>query len=144
MSEDLKAPFVATLKAGTTFDSPWLVVSGNTATELKSRLDEITMAQLEGHIATAGSQLQAAYNAAKGLGATPVAQAPVQRAAPAAVQQAPAPSGGPQDGQQHPTGRACEHGVYVYKAGVSKAGNSYRMWKCPANFRTECKPDFIR
>jgi hypothetical protein len=54
----------------------------------------------------------------------------------------------PQQGQQQQAAPAqggvtvCEHGQYIWKDFVSKAGNNVKGFFCPANFRTQCKPDF--
>jgi hypothetical protein len=38
--------------------------------------------------------------------------------------------------------QACEHGQYIWKDFVSQKGNQVKGFFCPANFRTQCKPDF--
>lgn len=53
----------------------------------------------------------------------------------------------PQQGQQQAApqgggGPSCEHGAYIWKDFVSQKGNAVKGWFCPANFRTQCKPDF--
>ncbi len=76
-------------------------------------------------------------------------QAPAQ---PAQQFQAPGQPAGvvqfPQQGQPQQQAPAqggvtvCEHGQYIWKDFVSKAGNNVKGFFCPANFRTQCKPDF--
>lgn len=65
-------------------------------------------------------------------------------AAQAALGTTPAPAPVvPGGGAQHPGAKACEHGVYIYKSGTSKAGNAYKLWSCPAPGKTNCPAEFI-
>lgn len=62
----------------------------------------------------------------------PPAQAP-QGNAPAAAQQAP---GGEK--------RFCKHGEMVFKSGVSKAGNAYKLFSCTAPRDQQCKAEYLK
>lgn len=144
MSEDLKAPFVATLKAGQGFDSPWLVVSANTTSELADRLIEVNQFNLEGIIAASAAQLQAAYAAAKGAGATPVAQAPRPPEVIAGQIVGNAPTYAPPAAVPAGNAPSCPHGPREWKDFTSKAGNHVKGWFCAASFRTDCKPQYAK
>lgn len=140
-----------TLKGGTGFDSPWIVVYGDSPSEVEGKLREI------GGVVTAtieaANALKAANNAAPLLSQGQEAQAapaPVQQqttpagwgqsaepvptwAAQSAQPQAPQQSFGPQNGSPHPEGKQCQQcgQVVQYKAFTSKAGKPMKLWTCP-------------
>jgi hypothetical protein len=88
----------ATLKAGTGFDAPWVVVSADTSGELRDRLGEIEQSGALVDVSRVAKAFQG-YAAVGGtLGARPVD-------APGSAQQQPpaqAPQGPPQGAQQQP------------------------------------------
>ncbi|QGJ94816.1 hypothetical protein SEA_BLINN1_55 [Mycobacterium phage Blinn1] len=51
----------------------------------------------------------------------------------------------PQAAQQAPGGekRFCEHGEMVFKSGISKAGNAYKLFSCTAPRDQQCKPQYL-
>lgn len=69
-------------------------------------------------------------------------------AAPAPQQQVnqPNPSRAPQAAQEAPNGekRFCEHGEMVFKSGVSKAGNAYKLFSCTAPREQQCKAQYLK
>lgn len=144
MSEDT-APIVVTLKAGTGYDSPWLVIRGSNPDEVVTKLrslDGVIEATLEAAGAfaagrTFGATAQSAPQAAPApfeqqaapqgpppaWGQTPAAQQ--QGAAPA--QQAPVRS--KYAGQPHPEGKTCSICPNVLEK--KKTQNGKDVWRCP-------------
>ena len=136
----------ATLKGGTGYDAPWIVVYANDPNELKAKLSGIAEAGVLQATVDAANLLKGANNAGPITG--PAQQAPPQAApAPQPVQQQPwgqqAPSptqqpaqqaaGGPVNGSPHPEGKQCTQcgSVLQWKAFTSKAGKNLKMWTCP-------------
>lgn len=133
-----------TLKAGTGYDSPWVVVYGDSPAEVEGKLSDID--GLLKAAVTAGATLRSLHTLESGgVPATPIAQEPAPQAAPAQQaggwsnspqQAAPAWSGANQGGalqagSPHPEGLTCPscgQGV-VYK--LAKGG-SLKMWTCPS------------
>lgn len=132
MSEDT-APIVVTLKAGTGYDAPWLVIRGydpdDVVTKLRS-LDGVIEATLE----TAG-----AFVAGRSFGK------PVQQEAPVAPpteqprqqgwgqqqsqpQQASQPPRSKFGGQLHPEGKTCEICPNVLELKKTQTGKA--KWQC--------------
>lgn len=60
---------------------------------------------------------------------------------------APARGGGaaPQQAQEAPGGekRFCSHGEMVFKSGVSKAGNAYKLFSCTAPRGQQCPAQYL-
>lgn len=54
----------------------------------------------------------------------------------------------PPDPQAPGPAPICKHNMPMqYKSGISKAGNSYKMWVCPTGLKTEqggCAPQWIK
>jgi hypothetical protein len=52
----------------------------------------------------------------------------------------------PQGATQAPNGetRSCSHGQMVFKSGVSKAGNAYKLFSCTAPRDQQCKAQYLR
>lgn len=63
-----------------------------------------------------------------------------------ATQAAPAYGAPPQGATQAPGGekRFCSHGEMVFKSGVSKAGNAYRLFSCTAPREQQCKAEYLK
>lgn len=128
----------ATLKGGTGYDSPWVVVYANTPDELKTRLEGVASSGVLQATVDAANLLKGTNNAAPLTQPAPQAapQQPAQQPQSPWGQPQQAPqqnAGGPQNGQPHPEGKQCQQcgTVLKYKSGTSKAGNAYRMWACP-------------
>lgn len=135
----------ATLKGGTGFDAPWVVVYGNTPDEVEGKLRGVIQTGLIEATVEAANALKAANNAGPlaPQGQEAVQQAPAQQAPPApaqpqgwgqqAPQQQPAPQAGPVNGTPHPEGKTCPAcgQVVQYKAFTSKAGRDFKLWSCP-------------
>lgn len=141
----------ATLKGGTGYDAPWVVIYANDPGELKAKLAGIAEQGVLQATVEAANLLKGANNAAPLLAggeqaappqqapAQPVQQAPQQSAwGQQPVQQQPfqqqAPQGGFQQGgefqkgQPHPQGTACHCGqVLVF----SPTQNGKKKFQCP-------------
>lgn len=126
-----------TLKGGTGFDAPWVVVRAGSissalsqlkayAAELKELLDTAT--KVGGYFARNGAQKPAG-----GSGQTAGTSAPANDKP--AYQQAPG-------GQQ----KFCSHGEMTFRSGVGKAsGKAYKGFFCPSSNRDEqCEAQFLR
>ena len=69
------------------------------------------------------------------------------RRAGVVTQQATPPAGAaPQASQEAPGGekRFCKHGEMVFKSGVSKAGNAYKLFSCTAPRDQQCKAEYLK
>lgn len=126
-----------TLKGGTGFDAPWVVVRAGSissalaqlkgyANELKELLDTAT--KVGGYFARNGAQKPVNGTAAPAGNQAPASDKP-------AYQQAPG-------GQQ----KFCQHGEMTFKSGVGAAsGKAYKGFFCPERDRdAQCKPEFIK
>lgn len=99
-----QAKIVATLKGGSGYDAPWIVVHADTPEEAAAALKDPAMKELLELTQNVGSKF---------VGMAPAKAAPAQStAAPAAATAAPG-------GQTPPEG-------YVFKSGMGKGG---KMWK---------------
>lgn len=122
-----------TLKGGSGFDAPWVVIYPDTLEEAEEFLDESNREKLKSVLDQ--TQLAAQYFASKGKSS--------------------APQGGGQGGgsprqqaQEAPGGetRFCEHGKMKFRSGVSqKSGKPYKMFVCDGGVprEQECKPQFL-
>ena len=119
----------------------WLVVRFPTA-EVGNKIlkDPALKELLDGSIKVAEYDFKA-YTTAHG--ARPTAQ--VTSAAPSQQQSQPNPSRAPQQSQEAPGGekRFCSHGEMVFKSGVSKAGNAYKLFSCTAPRDQQCKAQYL-
>lgn len=134
MSEDT-ADLTITLKAGTTFDSPWIVVRGSNPDEVVNKLkglDGVIEATLEAAGLFTAQRL--------GTQTSDPTPAPAQQAAPAwgsspaAAQQtqqqaAPRPTGNHPSAQLHPEGKACDICPNVLEFKKTQSGKA--KWQCP-------------
>lgn len=122
-----------TLKGGTGFDAPWIVLrAGSPAEALDLLHDDATVKDLIDRASKVG-----AYFASQG-GSKPSGNdggGNAQASERPARQEAP---GGEK--------RYCEHGEMRFRSGVSKrTGKPYKMFACPSNDRdNECDPQFLR
>ncbi|MBX6421838.1 MAG: hypothetical protein IRZ06_12655 [Nevskia sp.] len=165
MSEET-APFVATIKAGGP-DGPWLVIRGDTADQLASRLHEMIESDLADLTVAATSTLRGVWNAVTILGGTvetprrtqqtppppqpqptpPPPPPTPQQAAPTAPQQERVDKWGNHYTWGVPGAPACPHGTRVRKAGTRKDGTPFTAWLCPQLDRffrptTQCETIF--
>jgi hypothetical protein len=119
MTNDSEAVTV-TLKAGTGFDAPWIVVRGSSAEDVKSKLDSVGQTELMNAVATAGRNF-VQVNGGK------AASAPAQ-SAPAAAKVDPWNAGPPAAAAAPaaaPTGfpvKTCQHGNRVRRTGENARG----------------------
>jgi hypothetical protein len=132
VSEDT-APIVVTLKAGTGYDAPWLVIRGYDPDDVTAKLEGLDPV-IEATLTAAGK-----FAASRSLGATTVATEPAQQAAPPAKQQGwggqsrPAGGGAPTSkygGQLHPEGKTCEICPNVLELKKTQTGKA--KWQCDA------------
>lgn len=139
MSEDT-ADLTITLKAGTAFSDPWVVVRGNNPDDVLMKLnalDDVIAATVD-----TANKLKAANAVAPIVQGGSVAQATVQEApqasngwgsSPAAsqqTQQAPPQNNGV---RYHPEGKlcpSCNAGV-IFKEINAKSGKTFQLWTCP-------------
>ena len=145
---DETAALTVTMKAGTGYDAPWVVVRADNANQLHERLDAVRPGFPV--ISEVATELAAIFATAKGLGATEVPQigaaipspvvAPVatpQQAwaatPPAQAQQswvAPPQAAAPAAPAPVAGGKTCIHGAMSFKSGT-KNGKPWSGFFCP-------------
>lgn len=136
---------VVTIKAGTGFESPWVVFHAKDNAEAADLLGAAEATGLFALVAQASESLRGHFNVGQGLGATPVA-APAAAQAAWGSQAAPAAPAGLPPGTVAPT---CPHGTKnLVPAGISKSsGKPYSaFWGCPApqGDSTKCRPEWVK
>ena len=159
MSDDTAA-YTVTMKAGTGYDAPWVVVRADNALELHARLDAVRPGFPV--ISEVAAELAAIYTAAKDLGATEVPNPPVAApatvitAAPQQAWAAPAPAQAQQSWVVPPQtpsttapapvagGKTCIHGAMSFKSGA-KNGKPWSGFFCPTPKGTQgqCDPVWV-
>lgn len=134
-TEDLKEKVVAentktekltvTLKGGTGFDSPWIVVHATDAADALGQLQDETMKELMDFTAKSGQYFAGLAKPATASGGS----------TGGAASSAPASD----------SGKSCKHGNMTFRSG-SKNGNTWQGWFCPTPQGTpdQCKPQFVR
>lgn len=148
---------VTTIKGGTEYDAPWVVVHADSANEARDILGELEASGLFTDVGRLSGMLQAQYRMGKHTGATPVdaPQAPPQQSwGSQGTQQYQQPPQAPQQPQQggwqgqqqqgaNPAdNKQCIHGPMVFRqAGIAKrTGQPYAaFWGCGSNVKG-CKP----
>lgn len=135
-------PISVTLKGGKDFDSPWIVLYGNTPDEVEAKLQAVISGDLATKTAEAAAFFRAQHNLAAG-GVTAPAQPQTQQPVPmpqqgGVPQQPPVQNAWNQQPQQQnqpaqQQGEQCPAcGSYAqYKEFTSKAGNFIKLWACP-------------
>lgn len=129
MSEDT-APIVVTLKAGTGYDAPWIVVRGYDPDDVTNKLNSLDSV-IEATLEAAGK-----FAASSTLGAETVAQEPAQQAAPPTKPQGWGGQSRAQGGQAtskfgsqlHPEGKTCEICPNVLEKKQTSSGKN--VWRC--------------
>lgn len=121
---------VVTLKGGSGFDAPWIVIHADSVQDALRQFDEDLASLME--------RAQQAASKFSSLSTKPAPQqAPSQRpntAPPAGATQAPA-------GQTE----TCAHGEMIFRSGISKAGKPYKMFACPERDRNaQCPPVWVK
>lgn len=131
----------ATLKAGTTFDAPWIVVNGESPDDLHEKLNGISN-ELLLKVAQTAHLLQGAYAAGNLTLPQPTVETPPQAPTQVPAQQAQAPVQQPPQRPQ-PQGPTCVHGARVRRTGTSKRGD-WAAWFCPTPKGTydQCGPEW--
>lgn len=125
---------VTTLKGGSSFTDPWIVLHAESLEETEeffSKANANRLAALMERVQNAGKHF-----VTLGGGPAPATSAPAQArsAVPAEAQSAP-------DGDS----RQCRHGEMQYKTG-SKNGRTWKGFFCPTPKDTpgQCSPEFLR
>jgi len=158
MSDDTAA-LTVTMKAGTGYDAPWVVVRADNANQLHERLDAVRPGFPV--ISEVATELAAIFATAKGLGATeiptdtpppniiPVATPQQAWAAtpPAQAQQswvAPPQAAAPAAQAPVQGGKTCIHGAMSFKSGT-KNGKPWSGFFCPTPKGTQgqCDPVWV-
>lgn len=126
-------PHSVTLKAGTGFDSPWIVLRGKTVEDLAEQFDGqpgSVLAKLMTRVAKAGEYFATQFS---GQPAQPRGNGGGQRG-----------GGAPQGAQEAPGGekKFCKHGEMEFKSGVSKAGKAYQLFSCTAPRDEQCPAQY--
>ena len=119
---------VVTLKGGSGFDAPWIVIHAASVEDAE--------AQLDANLAKLMEKTQKASSHFAGLGV-------FNGGPPTRQERQPAPA----EAQGAPGGetRACRHGEMRFKSGISKAGKPYQAFFCTSGDRNdECKAQFLR
>ena len=127
---DGEGKIVSTYKEGAGFDASWTVVHAASVEDWFAIHEHPRFPEL-----LAKQKKVAAYFRVGDGGS---AQRPAQ---PAGQQ-----SRAPQPAQEAPNGekRFCEHGEMQYKAGISKAGNAYKLFSCTAPRDQQCKAQYLK
>jgi hypothetical protein len=143
-----------TLKAGTGYEAPWIVIHASDVTDALKQVDTGDFASLAERTVAAAEFFRAAHNVKTGL---PPA-APAQPAGPSwsggGASTAQTTGGGwSQQGSQQSAapaaapaaGKSCVHGAMVYREGTSAKG-PWKAWFCgtPKGTPGQCSPEFIR
>jgi hypothetical protein len=119
---------VVTLKGGSGFDAPWIVIHAASVEDAE--------AQLDANLAKLMEKAQKAASHFTGLGVFNGGPPTRQERQPAPAEAQGAPSG---------ETRVCRHGDMRFKSGISKAGKPYQAFFCPSGDRNdECKAQFLR
>ena len=132
-------PLSITLKAGTDFSAPWIVVYGHSPDEVTTKLNAIIDGELIHATIVAANPFKAANNAAPLVSggqeaAAAPQQAPAQPAQQSAWGQQPQQQAAPQQGgnrfggEQHPEGKACHCGKVLE---MKKTQSGKPTWQCP-------------
>jgi hypothetical protein len=148
-----QAAFTATIKFGTDFRDPWLVVRADSASDLSVRLDEATAA-LNQLVAETAADAIGKWTEVKRLVANPgVAVARVADAVGGTLYHAPeneqqAYGAAPAQAAPAGSGPVCVHGPMVARSGGG-AGTGKRAWSghfCPTPKGTvgQCAPQFAK
>lgn len=127
-TDEFEAPFVVTLKGGTGFEKPWIVIRGNSAAEAVARLAEAKLEGLLEKTAEYAADFQAKNGAASPAGdhRSPSGGSSTQtRTTGAAGSSGAAP-------QTHPEGLKCGkcQGTVAYKEIKAKSGKTFKLWVC--------------
>jgi len=127
MAHNSEGKVVVTLKGGSAFDAPWVVIHADDAADAMAQLDD-TMAKLMQKVATVAKYFHSQVG-----GGSPQQQSGSRPGKPAGASQAP---GG--------KGETCAHGAMTYRSGTTKAGKAYEAYFCPEKDRNaQCKPVWL-
>lgn len=128
---------VVTLKAGTSFSDPWIVLHAKNVQAALNHLSDNNLKDLMDRVKRAGKYFvgEKELEPAKGVGLS--ASEPAKTVGQRLAQGPPAPSG---------EGRYCAHGEMLYKEGFSaKTQKAWKGYFCPApRGSDQCEPQFVR
>lgn len=152
MTDTTDAPYVVTLKAGASYDSPWIVVRGDTADEVKDRLRDLWSGEVAAAVVATASAFLNTWATEKGgpspegavdnvvravsgtvvndpVGNSPAPSTPAPQAAAAGVE---TDRWGNTYEHNHPKAPETGYGPKVLKRGLSREGNKpYAQWLDP-------------
>lgn len=155
MSDDNNG-ITVTLKAGTGFEAPWIVIHASDVRDAISQIDTGDFATLAERTVSAAEFFRGAHNVKKGLSAQPAETSNRQdgpswsqqgSGGPAATSQGYAPAQQQQQAPAAPTdAKSCVHGPMVYREAKPGSGKSWRAYFCPTPQGTpnQCKPEFLK
>lgn len=131
-----EAPFTLTLKGGSGYDKPWLVLRAQSAEDAVALLGEAQAAELLDRIAEYATEFQGKVAGAAPEGAPAENRStgtPSRSGSTGGSQRrgaAPAPKS--TDVEYHPEGLKCDkcQGAVVYKKITSKVGKVFELWVC--------------
>lgn len=132
--EGPEAPITITLKGGSGYDKPWLVLRAVSAPDALALLAEAELNELPGKIAEFAASFQ------EKNGAAPQTSAPARSSGSPSRSQGAPRGAAPQQQQQssdveyHPEGLACskcQGDVQLKTITSKKNGKKYDMWVCP-------------
>lgn len=146
---DENAAITATLKAGTGYDSPWLVVRADTPDQMVQLLDKVAESGVLAKLVNTSAELIALNNVNAGLGgkavqveaaAGNVTQGPWTQQGTSPARPAPAPQA------QAAPGPSCQHGPMTFRQSKPGAAKVWKGYFCPTPQGTpdQCPPQFIR
>jgi hypothetical protein len=125
------AEIVQTVKLGSGYADPWLVVHGPDAATVNAIVNTTEYRDLIDTTVKISRYAQRAY-----AGTTSAAPAAANTAPKAQPDHTVAPSG---------ETKYCEHGARSYKEGVSKAGKTYKGFFCSsADKDNQCAPEWVK
>lgn len=116
-----------TLKGGTGYDAPWIVVKGTSVQEALDTLNEIREKGLMDVTAKAAGMFQGYVGGASHAAGAGASQGTGQQGG-GYSQRPPAQPSGPPPGVE---ARNCRHGQMVYRTGMSKFNKPYQAFFCP-------------
>lgn len=132
VTESLDGKLTITFKGAGGFADRWIVVYAASAADGLAQIQDPAFVELLNK-----SRTLAEWDYKKATEGKPV-----QASNPGQQQ----PHQAPQGATQAPGGekRFCSHGEMVFKSGVSKAGNAYKLFSCTAPREQQCKAEYLK
>ena len=123
-----------TLKVGTGFEAPWIVIHANDASDALAQINTGDFATLAERTVSAAEFFRAAHNVKTGLPTGGGAQAPAPQAPPQQQSwsnQGSQQSQAPQQEQPQGEGRMCAHGPMQLRHSKPGATREWSAYMCP-------------